>query len=476
MKIPGRIILTLLFIPLLLQAQTGDGSMQVKGDKGIGKTVNGETIRDVIGHVVITQESVRITCDEAMQYIARNDAELIGNVVVTQDSVVIKTPRGYYYGNTKEAYSTSGIWLTDGHFILTSRNGHYYFDEKRSYFYNNVEMKDSVSDLKSDRLNYWEDENKAVAVGNVCISDTGSTVFADSLIHFRNSQSSYAFNHVRIYNPADKLAIFCSKLEDTGKRKYSRITGDPFLVKIDTSSAGKIDTLLISSIVMEAYNDSVRRLIATDSVKILRDGFSSINQQAVYFEKGDKIQIYRHDADQMMPVLWSDSTQLAGDSINIFLKENRPDIMKVRSNASIISIDRESLFRYNQMSGKMITLFFGKDGLERTEVEGNALSIYYVYDNGEPNGLLKSSSEKAKIYFDKKEVADVHLYGKPLSEFHPENLLKGKEKDFTIPTFKLYKGKPTRKGLLQTRSEILSYLKKEKKYYAGKSNTPKRKP
>jgi lipopolysaccharide export system protein LptA len=469
-----------ILLPLLLagsiSAQTDDRSILVTGDKGIGKTVNGEALREVIGHVVVTQGSVKITCDDAIHYIARNDAELMGNVIVTQDSVIIKTSHGFYYGNSRDAYSTSGVWLTDGHMVLTSKNGHYYFDEKRSHFYENVEMKDSASDLHSDRLDYWDDEDKAVAAGHVCISDTSSTVFADSLIHFRNSGASYAFNNVRIYDPENRLAIYGSKLENTGKKKYSRITGEPFLVKIDSSANGKFDTLFIASNVMEAYSDSVRKLVATDSVRILRGGFSSINQQAFYFEKGDKIQVFRRDPEEQAPVLWSDTTQLVGDSITVFLKENRPDIIKARSHASIISIDRDSLFRYNQISGKLITLFFGKEGLERTEVEGSALSIYYVYDEGKPNGMLKSSSDRAKMFFGKKEVSDVHLYGKPVTEYHPENLLKGKERDFTIPTFKLYKRKPTRKDLLKTRKEILSYLKKEEKYYAGKPNSPKRKP
>jgi hypothetical protein len=40
----------------------------------------------------LTQGDVIITCQKAIQYISRNDAELIGNVVVRQDSLIIETP------------------------------------------------------------------------------------------------------------------------------------------------------------------------------------------------------------------------------------------------------------------------------------------------------------------------------------------------------------------------------------------------
>jgi len=65
---------------------------------------NGESVREVHGHVIINQGAVRITCDKAVQYLSRNEVELIGNVVVTQDSIIIKTERGFYYGNTKSRF------------------------------------------------------------------------------------------------------------------------------------------------------------------------------------------------------------------------------------------------------------------------------------------------------------------------------------------------------------------------------------
>ena len=42
------------------------------------------------------------------------------------------------------------------------------------------------------------------------------------------------------------------------------------------------------------------------------------------------------------------------------------------------------------------------------------------------------------------------MYGSPISEYHPENLVKGNEKAFTLPTFKVYTNKPE-KNIFSTR-------------------------
>lgn len=453
-------------------AQTNE-QLEITGSTFSGRVLNGEKIQEFEGNVVILQGAVKITCSRAIQYVEKNEAELIGNVVVTQDSITINTEHGYYYGSKKIAFSNSGVKLNDGHVWLESKNGYYYFDEKSSFFYGSVKLHDAVSNLKADRLHFYDDEDKAVASLNVMISDTASTVFADSLIHFRNTDETYAFKNVRIYNPSNRLAILGDKLEDLGKSNYSKITGNSFLVRIDTTDAGALDTLMISAVMLESFDDSTKKLIATDSVKIVRQNFASVNNQTYYYKEGDRIETFRRESDSLPPVMWNDSTQIAGDSISLVMIDNRLDKIDIRANASIITANKDSLNRFDQISGKNIKLFFGKEGLERTEVEGNALSIYYMYEDEEPNGLIKSSSERAKIIFKNKNVSDVRFYGKPVSEFHPENIIKGKEKDFTIPTFRLFKNKPTKESLLLSRKDILSYLIKDEQYYAGKPDSKK---
>ena len=440
-----------LFILLLsftaLQAQTNDDIIFIIGDSLKGKVINGESIREVMGNVIMTQDNIRITCNLAIQNITRNEAELIGNVVVTQDTITILTEKGYYFGNDKYTYSDTGVTLDDGHMVLIADEGYYYFNTKVAVFNQNVELIDTINNLSSDKLTYYNDLDKAVAVDDVTISSDKSTIYSDSLIHFRESNTTYAFKNITIENSENQMVITGEELIDEGELNYTKITGDPLLVKVDTSKSGQLDTLFIRSLMMESIEDSTNRLIATDSVIIIRGEFTSSNDISILYRDDDKIFTYKREDDLRSPVLWYTTSQLVGDSIDIYLDENQLDWIDIKKDALIISRKEGYDLRYDQISGDNIKLYFSNEGIEKTEVIGDVLSIYFIFEENEPNGLLKSSSNKAKMIFDDNKVIDVKLYGSIESEYHPENLIEGNELDFTLPSFFIYKFKPNKKDI-----------------------------
>jgi hypothetical protein len=140
---------------------------------------------------------------------------------------------------------------------------------------------------------------------------------------------------------------------------------------------------------------------------------------------------------------------MVGDTINIYLDKNQLEMIDIRGNATIISQNENYEYRFDQITGDKIELHFGENGLEETDVNNNVLSIYYMYEEGKPNGVLKSSSQRAKMFFENNAVVDVRLYESVESEYHPENLVEGKEKEFTLPTFIIYNNRPELKDLLK---------------------------
>ena len=77
------------------------------------------------------------------------------------------------------------------------------------------------------------------------------------------------------------------------------------------------------------------------------------------------------------------------------------------------------------------------------------MSIYYLYEENEPNGLVKSSAEKADLFFDEGKIVNVKLYGTPESEYHPEPAIIGKEKDFILPSFVIFNNRPSKENILK---------------------------
>ncbi|MFA3782737.1 OstA-like protein [Melioribacteraceae bacterium 4301-Me] len=463
MKVAQTIII-ILFFSIITFAQEQENFIHVIGDSLRGRIVNGENIREVIGNVNITQGDVHIICDNAIQYLAKNKAELIGNVVLKQDSIIVETERGFYDGNSKTAYSLTRISLNDGHIKLTADSGYYFSEEKKSKFLGNVLLQDSISTLKAKKLIYFNEEDKAIATGNVIVTQQNSSLIADSLIHTRKNGVTLAFNNVALFDEKQKLLLIADELIDSSKVNHSILRGEPLLVQVDTSKSGKLDTLFISSKEMEAVKDSASDIMtAKDSVKIIRGEFASVNNYTFYNRKENFIFTYRTEQDINQPILWYEETQLSGDSINIYLKDNELEWMNINNNAFLLSLNKDYQDRYNQISGKNIKMYFKNNNLYLTDVVGNVLSIYYLFEDKEPNGLLKSSAERIKVFFDSTGVTDVKLYSSPSSEYHPEKMIKDKEKDFTLPTFIVYNNKPKKIDLLKSR-KIPFYLFKKNSY------------
>ncbi len=459
------VLVILILISSFSNAQQNGQTVTVSGDSLIGRMIGGEMIKEVFGNVVLKQGNVVVTCDHAIQYVSKNDAELIGDVIATQDSLVIKTPHAYYYGNEKKSESNSGVELNDKKIILDADSGTYYFDEHKAVFLSNVRMYDTVSTLTSDKFIYYKDLNKIIAVGNVKIVDSTDVITADSITHFRNDRISIADNNVKITSLKNKSVIFGDHLEDYAKKLYTLINKNPVFMqidtvfttkidtlpgdKVDTVKTSRLDTLLISSNKMEAFRDSTNLFKAEDSVMIVREGFASKNDLTLYFRSERKIITNKLKEEAPQPALWYENSQLTGDSVTIFLSKSRIDSLDVTNNAFLLSQRKDYPARFDQTSGQKIILNFNNDKIKNTKIYGGVHSIYYLYEKTTPNGLNKASSQTAEIRFTDNQVTEVRLYGSPTSEYYPEKMIKGNEKAYTLPGFNFLTNRPTKIDILK---------------------------
>ncbi|MCP5063832.1 MAG: LPS export ABC transporter periplasmic protein LptC [Ignavibacteriae bacterium] len=461
LKLIPKIFLILMFALLITNGQTQEKRLTIIGDSLKGKIVNGESIREVIGNVIITKDDVKITCNKAIQYLAKNEALLIGNVIIVQDSVTIKTERGRYFSSSELTVSDTTIHLDKIGMNLIADKGRYNLSTNTAKFYGNIIFKDADTELTSDSLFYNEANEKLIAIGNVNVSDSTSIVKADSLIHFRKTKFTNGFGNVQIISKENDLTIFGNELVDDKGKNILKVSGNPLLRQIEKLNNEQFDTLFILSKTMEVNSDSSKELIAKDSVKIIRGGFLSSNDYTIYNQLEELITILRQN-EKSAPILWYENSQMVGDSIYIKLDSSKISSVNIFNEATIISKDSTYIYRYNQMSGDSIKLSFTESKLSETNVKGNVLSIYYLYEEGQPNGLLKSSAKQIKILFKENRVSDVKMYGEPMSEYHPENLVKDNEKGFTLPSFILYENKPN-KNIIKEKYKVKITLEENNK-------------
>ncbi|HLX13524.1 MAG TPA: OstA-like protein, partial [Bacteroidota bacterium] len=96
-------------IPAGSRAQESDSLVHVQhADSLVGSVLNGENVRELIGHVKITHGTTTVTCAKAVQFLRENKVSLEGEVTVTDDSMTMLAQHGMYYATDRTAEGLDG--------------------------------------------------------------------------------------------------------------------------------------------------------------------------------------------------------------------------------------------------------------------------------------------------------------------------------------------------------------------------------
>ncbi len=465
-KFKYTVLLFLLLISFDIIAQ--DKITINHADSLVGKTIDGEQVREATGNVSLTHNNLNITCNRVIQYFNQNKADLYGNVKVVQDTLSIYAPQGTYYGNESKVICPAGATLTDPKTTLKANYGVYFFNQDLANFRGNVRITDNRTyTINSDELDYYRGVQKSYARGNVVIVSDSSTIYSDNLVYekligistatgnvriesdstiitskkatyYEFEKKSIAEENVKIDFLSENAVVYGNYSENYEKTNYSFVKGKARLIQIE-SKEGKTDTTFIFSEKMESFRNKPEHYIALDSVRTIRNDFLSVSQAGYYFRdisgKGGVICL-SHE-----PVVWKEGLQVTGDSIYAYFHDDIDDIFINRS-AFALQLNDLNVTRYDQISGIFMHIKFLDNEVNYIQVDTNAASIYFVYDVESPNGANRSNGEVIKLYFKDKKVDKVKILGKPKGTYFPENLVNTDE--LKLLGFRIRTDKPVR--------------------------------
>jgi hypothetical protein len=378
-------------------------------DSLVGLVVEGQRVRQLMGNVRISQGRVRLSCQRALQFLDRGDVELTGDVLVVDSNVTMRTSRAMFYREARRAEAFGDVRLDDGKVRVASRYGEYFIGPRRAFFRDRVEVQDAESFLESDSLMYESDARSSIATGDV-----------------------------RITLPAERTVIRGRRVEHFGARGYTRVTVDPLLLQTDRSPSGVAETLVVRSVVMEAFRDTARKFVATDSVRLVRSDLAARAGWAVFHAVGDSIVLRRS------PVVWYGSTQITGDSIDVTMQER---ILRraVVTGSAFAASQSDSLRkdRFDQLSGEVMTLGFEEGKLAGIVVERRSTSLYHLYEESRPNGANRASGDRIDIRFFAGDIASISVQGGVQGEYFPEPMVRDREGEYALPGFRWRGDRPS---------------------------------
>jgi lipopolysaccharide export system protein LptA len=449
-------------------------------DKFLGYKIGEEEVNELVGNVRITQGVVHIESDRAMIYPARNYVVLTGNVRVTQPGQVLLAPRAEYDGTTRIATAPTGVTLHDGGATLRAGAGTYNMYDRIARFREGVTLEDDNSTLRANSGEYYSVERRAIFNGGVKVDNDSGTITARDLIYWRDSRETHAFHDVVVISRQHAARLTGDTVIHRPAIGYTYAIGSPKLVQIDTvradDSAGSVrrDTTVIIAKKMEAFRADREEYLATDSVKLLRGDLQAVAALARFLPDRNMITLgpgsrpgdtgtidtarpprdttVRDTADSNAvagvrpgaravgpyPVVWYEKSQLTGDSIVVGLLEKKLRSIDVTGNAFAVTEGKVPQ-RYDQLAG--IRLFFDvlRDTIRQVRSEGLASSIYYLYENDDPNGVNRASGDTIIVDFAAGDATNIALFGgraRVEGEYFPENLVAGQETLYRLEGFR----------------------------------------
>lgn len=384
---------------------------------------------DAYGHVRIVQgDTLELTGDVLHYYGENLMAEMRYNVVMTHRNQILKTDSLNYDRLYNVSYYFEGGRLIDGTSVLESDWGEYHTDTKQSVFNYNVVLTDEDFKLVTDTLHYDTQTKWSKAIGPTNIYSNGDRIYTE--LGYYNTQSeqarlydrTMAFGRDRImsgdtvyYDKTTGMMEAFNNISCEDTKNKNILTGDYCIYFEQTGEAMATkralardfsqgpDTLYVhaDTIRMFTYNidtDSVyRKLHGYFHVRAYRTDVQAVSDSLVYTSKEGKLTLYKD------PIVWSDTKQVLGEEINVYMADSTIDSIYVERQA--LMVEQLDSVHFNQVTSHEMHSYYVNGEMKENHAVGNVLTIFYplekdstiLYSNYLETSILKMFMKERKL-------------------------------------------------------------------------------
>jgi lipopolysaccharide export system protein LptA len=173
----------------------------------------------------------------------------------------------------------------------------------------------------------------------------------------------------------------------------------------------------------------VRVVFGYHNAKLFKSDLQAKADSMFYSTSDSTIRCY------VKPMIWTQASQLSGDTINIQMKNKKLDNLDMYPAAFIVNVDKYDSVYFNQVGGKKMHGTFKNSKLNTMLVTGNAETIYFNRDTvkHKVTELLRTLSGKINAQFKNGQAHIVDFYDKYDSKGLP--IAKTKDEDRILKGF-----------------------------------------
>jgi len=267
--------------------------------------------------------------------------------------------------------------------------------------------------LKSQRAVWYKSAGQVVLTGGVEVRDSTRTLNAERVVYYQNTGKAVATGEVRLFESKDKVLITGQRGEYDKEKKYAIFTENPKLIANPEQGDS---SLTVTAKKMEYYKEDEIG-IASDSVKIHKNRLNATCTKATWYNRDSLIVL------SGFPVAKQDEDEVLGDSMQLYLSENRLQKIEVtgkarasqklydsttaRFNESFLN-SQKVVFRLENERVKEVTAInqatslyipTSKDTLQLTKNETSGDTIQISIDSSQVRRVLVKGGAQGRYFF-----------------------------------------------------------------------------
>ncbi len=271
-------------------------------------------------------------------------------------------------------------------------------------------FRDSTQNVAADTI-FYNGKQKTYATRGRSDIQNGSQKLLANFVDFKDSVG-IAIGDVFWRDTTNKTTIRCDSMRYDQRKDYIKATGGRPILTILVDA----DTLWLRADTIVSFKenptDTLKKLLAFRKVRMFKSDFQSVCDSLSFAEQDSIFRLFYN------PIIWSDTSQMTGDTMRILLKNKKIDQVFIKDNGLIVNTT-DSLY-YNQIKGRNITAFFEGDNIRRMLTEGNAESIYYALDDDKAYiNANKVECSEMLILFGDNAVDKIKFYTQPKAKALP---------------------------------------------------------
>ncbi|MBS1549179.1 MAG: organic solvent tolerance protein OstA [Bacteroidetes bacterium] len=391
------------------------------------------------------------------------------NVVLTDPKQTIKTETLYYDKLQQKAYFNTGGTISDAQNTMYTKSATYNVDTRLIDFSGNVKINNAEYTVEGQNIVQNQNTNTATFSGPTWITNKKNPqnrIFTEKGIYNMNSKEVWLEKNATLYYNGKTLkgdTMYYNQITGFGKAKGRVTLNDPKERRFIKGGYGEIFEKKDSAVITEkpyavkildkdSIYFSAEKIITyqkTDSLDLkkklsfLRAFYKARMYKSNAQARADSISFNETDGVMHLfrkPILWSGEKQVSGDKIEAYFNTEKENIdsLKVIGNAFAIS-KADSLNmkdEFNQVKGKLMTVYYQNNEVHLAKVIGNAQAINYADDVNEKTneseriGVAISSCGVIEALFEERKVQIISCQIGANSEVYPMSKIAKRDRFF----------------------------------------------